>query len=237
VFIDRLGGVYYTDGRICDRLDRYGPKTPTVATVADHTGAVGDHLFVYRDGRLLCFSILASNGSAGQGCWTEIVKPAGVIKSMIGAREDLYFVCEGKVMRIATAGLDAERGRIDNTLQTITVSTPTIGSEDEHDRTNWDKFGMTFSTPTSCTVGVVKVQSAGALDAGAFTEDGTTDPVKHTATLNRSFSNTNVTGEFVVNCGIGPQTKVSATVTFTGYVRLESAAFWVTGREPRRGDK
>lgn len=237
VFIDRLGGIYYTDGRVCDRLDRYGPKKPTVATVADHTAAVGDHLFAYRDGRLLCFSLIASNGTAGEGCWTEIVKPAGTILSMIGAREDLFFVCNGRVMRVATAGLDAERGSIDNVAQTLTVSTPTIGSEDEYDRTNWDKFGMTFSTPTSCTVGVVRVQSTGALDAGPLNEDGSTDPVKHTTTLNRVFNNSNVTGEFVVNCGLGPQNKVSATVTFTGYVRLESAAFWVTGREPRRGDK
>ena len=239
VFIDRLGGIYYTDGRVCDRLDRYGPRKPSIATDADHTASVGDHLFAYRDGRLLCFSLLASNGTAGEGCWTEIVKPSGTILSMSGAREDLYFVSSttGTVMRIATAGLDAERGCIDGVAQTLTVSTATIGSEDEHDRTNWDKFGMTFSTPTSCTVATVRVQSNGALDAGPTAEDGSTDPVKHTTTLNRAFSNSNVTGEFVVNTGIGPQNKISATVTFTGYVRLESAAFWTTGREPRRGDK
>jgi hypothetical protein len=234
VFIDRLGGVWYTNGRLCDRLDRNGPIKPTVGVEEDHIADVGEHLFVYRDERLLCFTLLSSDGDAGIGAWSELVKPSGVIKSMIGGREDLYFINDGKVMRYATAGLDSERGKIDNAVQTLTLGTPTMPSQDEHDRTNWQYFGMTFSTPSSCTVGTVQVQSTGALNTVA----GVVAPtVANTVTLNRSFAAPEVLGEFVIPAGIGPQNAVSATVTFTGHVRLETAAFWFSGRQQRRGDQ
>lgn len=234
VFIDRLGGIYYTNGNVVDRIDRLGPRKPNVGVEDDHIAEVGEHLFVYRDGRLLCFSLLGSEGDAGMGAWTELIKPAGTVKSMVGCREDLYFVNGGKVMRYATAGPDAERGRIDNAVQTLTVGTPTIGSQDEHDRTNWHQFGMTFTTPSSCTVQTVQVQSTGSLNVVGGVSLPT---VAHTVTLNRTYNTPAVLGEFVVPAGIGPQQALSATVTFTGHVRLESAAFWFTSRTPRRGDQ
>jgi hypothetical protein len=234
LFIDRLGGIYYTNGNVVDRIDRIGPRKPNVATEDDHIGEVGDHLFVFRDGRLLCFSLLGAENDAGTGAWTELIKPSGTIKSMVGAREDLYFVNDGKVKRYATAGPDAERGRIDNVAQTLTVGTPTIGSQDEHDRTNWHQFGMTFTTPSSCTVTTVQTQSTGSLNVVGGVSLPT---VANMVTLNRTFSAPAVLGEFVVPAGIGPQQAISATIGFTGHVRLESAAFWFTSRTPRRGDQ
>ena len=234
VFIDRLGGVWYTNGRICDRIDRNGPIKPRVGVEADHVADCGEYLFVYRDDRLFAFSLLTSDGDSGIGAWTELIKPSGTIKSMIGGREDLYFINDGKVKRYATSGPDAERGRIDNAVQTLTVGTPTIPSQDEHDRTNWIYYGMTFSTPSSCTVGTVQVQSTGALNAtGAIS----LPTVAHTTNLNKTFSAPAVLGEFVVPAGIGPQNAISATTTFTGHVRLETAAFWFAGRQQRRGDQ
>jgi hypothetical protein len=93
---------------------------------------------------------------------------------------------------------------------------------------------MTFVTPTSCTVGTVKIQSTGALNAqGAVS----LPDVQTTTTLNRAFTNPGVLGEFIVNAGIGPQAAASATITFTGYVQLQSGSFWITGQTPRVGDQ
>lgn len=235
VFIDRLGGVFYTDGQICDRLDRYGPVQPTRAVEDDHVASLGKHLLAYRDGRLLCFTLLSSGAGTGSGCWTELVFPEGGVRSMVGIREDLYFVnSTGQVMRYATAAPNSERGCIDNVAQTLTVSTATLGSDDEHSRTNWHRFGMTFSTPTSCTVGTVTVQSTGALNVTG----GISLPnVGYSTVLDRTYSDPGILGEFIVPAGIGVQANASATVTFTGYVSLQSASFWVTGRTPRQGDQ
>jgi hypothetical protein len=61
--------------------------------------------------------------------------------------------------------------------------------------------------------------------------------VQYLSTLNRSYADKGILGEFIVNAGIGPQAACSATVTFTGYVQLQSASFWVSGETPRVGDK
>jgi hypothetical protein len=155
---------------------------------------------------------------------------------MVGARSEMFFIATdtGNVMRMSPSGLGTERGKIDNNNITITVSTLTAGEVSNHKRTNWHKFGMTFTTPTSCTVGTVRVQSTGALNIS-----GSASPpdVQYLSTLNRTYSDKGILGEFIVNAGIGPQASCSATVTFTGYVQLQSASFWVSGQTPRIGDK
>jgi hypothetical protein len=155
---------------------------------------------------------------------------------MIGSKDELFFVATdtGQVMRTTPAAPNSERACVDNVPVTITVSTATFGEVSDHKRTNWHRFGMTFVTPTSCTVGTVKIQSTGALNAqGAVS----LPDVQTTTTLNRAFTNPGVLGEFIVNAGIGPQAAASATVTFTGYVQLQSGSFWITGQTPRVGDQ
>lgn len=234
VFVDRLGGIWYTNGKDCDRLDRYGPKQPKGATENDHVAELGKNLFAWRDGRLLCLTMMdsAPDGRSGTACWTEVNVPSS-ISSMIGANQELFFVMGGKVCRMTAFAPDSERATYDNSPLTITVSTLTAGDGSSHLRTNWHKFGMTFSTPTSCTVGTVKIQSTGALNVpGAVS----LPDVQYTNTLNRTYNNAGILGEFIVNTGIGPQAMCSATATFTGYVQLQSASFWVTGATPRVGD-
>ena len=77
IFVDRMGGVFFTDGNVCDRLDRLGPVTlPNInyASVA----AVGKHLFMVRGtsteglDKLYCFTITRSDGSAASGVWTQM---------------------------------------------------------------------------------------------------------------------------------------------------------------------
>jgi len=82
VFVDRLGGVWTTDGNKCDRIDRIGPVLPAAgtATITADVAAVGKHLFMRRNGApapfssasLYCFTIVRSNGSNAQGTWTQI---------------------------------------------------------------------------------------------------------------------------------------------------------------------
>jgi hypothetical protein len=240
VFIDAAGGVYYTNGQACDRLDRYGPKPPLPSSVTsrDHVASLGRNLLVYRHNggsspRLLCFTIMGSDGASGTGCWTELNIP-GAIRNMVGTEDAAYWVYDGKVQRLNPSAPIAERGRIDNAPTTITVGTRSFGDVGSHRRTTWHRFGMTFDTPTSCTVQDVKIQSTGVLNA-----QGTVSApdVQYSVTLNRTFSDPGILGEFIVPAGIGPQAVASATVTFQGYVRLQSASFWASGDDPRSGDK
>lgn len=235
VFIDRLGGIWYTNGKECDRLDRYGPLQPKGATDADHVAELGKNLFAWRDNRLLCLTMMdsAPDGRSGTACWTEVNVPSA-ISSMVGAGQELFFVMGGKVCRMTAFAPDAERATYDNSPLTVTVSTLTAGDVGNHLRTNWHKFGMTFVTPTSCTVGDIKVQSTGALNLSGA---AVSPDVQYTTSLNRTYSDKGILGEFVVNAGIGPQAVCSATVEFTGYVQLQSASFWVTGNTPRVGDQ
>jgi hypothetical protein len=225
VFLDRLGGIWYTDGDKCDRLDRFGPTPPAAAGLNDHVAAVGRHLFAWRNNRLLVFTLLTSSGSEASGCWTEFVAPEAGVYSMVGCGEELFFVSGGVVHRYTPNGPTAERGKINGTAVDITVSTATVGEEDEHAAKNWHRFGMTFETPTGAEVRTVRVQASGALTQS-------TSPATYTLTLNRNYA----AGyrDFVVPAGIGQHPIASATVTFRGYIRLQEAAFWTTGEEPKR---
>jgi hypothetical protein len=237
VFIDRLGGIWYTNGQTCDRLDRYGPKSPRRALQNDHVAAFGKHVLVWRDNRLLCFTVMSSEDGGADGCWTEINVP-GTVSSMVGGQSELFFVhtVDGvaNVARLSPTAPDSERGTFNGQPLEITVSTATFGDVSSHQRTTWHRFGMTFMTPTSCTVKTVRVQSTGAL---TLSSPVTAPDVTHSVTLNRTFSDRGTLGEFTVPAGIGPQASCSATVTFEGYVQLQSASFWVTGQDPRIGDQ
>lgn len=108
-FVDKKGGIYYTDGISADRLDYRGFLVPNASTAYDHTAAVGRHLFVWRDSRLLCFTLTNSQGTLGQGCWTELVLPhpawdQNVLTSMVGSTKDLYMCYFGNVYRFTLNG-------------------------------------------------------------------------------------------------------------------------------------
>ncbi len=225
VFIDGSGGVWYTDGNSADRLDRFGPLAPPVSIASDHVAAAGKHLFVWRAGRLLVFTLLTPTDGDGQsaGCWTEVVAP-GPVRNMRGVGDELYFVSNGNAYRYSKAAPAAERGCIDGVPVTQTISTATVGEMDEHKRKNWHRFGMTFEVIGSATVNTVTVKAGGALSASV--------PTSYAQTLNRAY--TTGYNDFVVPAGIGSHVLASATVTLTGNVRLQEAAFWFTGAEPKR---
>lgn len=238
VFVDSKGGVWFTNGDECDRLDRFGPLAPNRGSENNHVAAAGNHLFVYRDNRLLVFSVMASGEGSGNGCWTELNVP-GSLTSMVGADNSLYAVRTysgiSRVIRMSPSHPIAERGCIDGIPVDLTVSTQTMGDVGSHKRTVWHRFGMTFSTKTSCTLKTATVQSTGALNIG-IGQTAQLPDVEYSRTFNRVYDDPSILGEFTMPAGIGTQDVASATVTFTGYVRLQSASFWITGQTPRDGD-
>lgn len=243
VFIDKMGGVYYTNGESVGRLDEYGPCEPRAIGNFDHVGATNKHLFVWRNKRLWCLTLLGvDSGGDNTACWTELVLPGGEtatseedLRTLTGGREEVYFVWKGAVWRYATEGPEAERGRANNVPVTLTVSTRTVAVDGSVSDPLWHRFGMTFETPTSCTVEAITIQSVGAKKRNLSTLISGNKVGHKTWTLSRTFLNENE-GEFIVPAGIGAQSEASATVTFTGNVVLETATFWVSGARPNRGE-
>jgi hypothetical protein len=241
VFVDSLGGVFYTDGQVCDRLDRYGPRQPSTSGYSDHVAAVGKHLLVWRSGRLLLMTLLESNGESASGCWTELVPPnnptvPGHIKSMIGSGRQVFMVVKGQIWRYAVDGTDAERGRANNVELPITVSTQTIGDPTGHKKTNWYRVGLSFFTAQTARLDSVVVRGEAALVSASPTPTPNPSPVP---SYQISPNNTYVNGhyDFVSPAGIGPQTVMSATYTLYGNVVLKSFSVWGVGGVMERGEK
>jgi hypothetical protein len=234
VFVDRLGGVFYTDGQACDRLDRYGPKQPNSSTYKDIVAAVGKHLFVWRDGRLLAFSIVDSSNSAAQGCWTEVVAPSAAytsdrgIYSMVGGTSQLFMLVEGQVFRYAPDS--PMKGTIQEVPVDIEVATQTIGDLENHKKTSWHRIGFSFYTPTTCSLTQATVKGEAFLHENAPGET----TVVPTYTVNPA--NNYETGhfDFVAPAGIGPQFTMSSYFKFQGDIVLKGFTAWASSEIPSR---
>jgi hypothetical protein len=247
VFVDRLGGIYYTNGEACDRLDRYGPKQPPKSTFRDHPAAVGKHLVVWRNNRLLVFTILTSSTESVSGCWTEIIPPVAVpssigLRSMVGSGRSLYFVQDnpgagrvGEVWRYALDGPATEQGCVNGTPITLTMSTRTVGDLDKDVKFNWHSAEVSFSTNATCTLTSVTAKAGPALQSVSPTPNpGTSQILSQTLfSGSRSFTNGYYTAEFPAKIGSQPQ--LSVTVTFTGPLRLEAVSFLHSGSTLKRG--
>lgn len=243
VFIDKMGGVYYTNGETVGRLDEYGPCEPKAITNFDHVGATNKHLFVWRNERLWCLTLLGVDaGGENTACWTELVLPNDDdvdspedLRSLTGGREEMYFVWKGSVWRYATEGPDNERGLSHGQYIPLTISTRTVAVEGSTTDPLWHRFGMTFETSQGCYVDFVRIQSVGAKKRN-IAQLIVDNKIGHKSwSLERTFLNENE-GEFIVPAGVGAQSEVSATVVFYGEVILGSATFWVSGGRPNRGE-
>lgn len=223
VFVDSLGGVWYTNGRDCDRLDRFGPLPPVRGTVDDHVASVGKHLFVWRDSRLLVFTLIASAEDAGSGLWTELVPPSDNVSSMYGLNEELYMVCDGNVWRYTAAGPRAERGHLNGVPTDLTISTPTLGEPNEQSRKLWNRFGVTWISLSSGTLKSMTVINAPARQI-------TTTTAGYQSNLQLPFNDGYHTK--TVPAGIGGQQLASGIIVFQGDVLLQEVSFWVTGGSP-----
>ena len=234
VFIDRLGGVFYTDGQSCDRLDRVGPKSPAISTHYDHVAAAGKHLFVWRDSRLLAFSIVDSSGSMAQGCWTEVIAPAVAytgadkLKSMIGSGSQLFMLVDGVPYRYAPAS--PHKGTIDEVPVEIEIATQTVGDLASHKKTAWQRIGLSFYTPEECTLTSATVKAEAYFQQNAVGE--TTLVPSYTIAANNTYQTGHF--DFVAPAGVGPQYVMSASFKFLNHVVLKGFTAWAHGEIPSR---
>jgi hypothetical protein len=232
VFVDRLGGVFYTDGQACDRLDRYGPKQPTSSTHQDIVASVGKHLFVWRDSRLLAFSIVDSSNSAAQGCWTEVVAPAAAytttrgIYSMVGGTSQLFMLVDGQVFRYAPAS--PHKGTIGGSENyvDIEVATQTLGNIESHRKTSWHRVGFSFYTPTTCYLDEVVTKGEAYLQSST--------PAQPTYTVNPANQYSTGHHDFVAPAGIGTQLTMSSFFKFRGDLVLKGFTAWSSSDTPSR---
>ena len=237
VFIDKFGGIYSTDGRSCDRIDRYGPKQPAGSTHYDHVAAVEKHLFAWRNNRLLVLSLLESDGSQASGCWTELALPESAaspsaVKSMIGGAQQMFMVVNGHVWRYCISGPTAEYGYVNGTSKVeAVISTATLGDTNSHKKTNWFRFGFSFYTETECWLKEAYIRGEAMLLSGATVPERT---ITHDG-LGKHFEDGH--HEVVYPAGIGTQTVMSARFTFTGNVILKGITVWGAGGVMERGEK
>ena len=236
VFIDKFGGIYATDGRSCDRIDRYGPKQPAGSTAYDHVAAAEKHLLAWRDNRLLLLTLLESNGQQASGCWTELVLPETVsgpanVKSIAGGANQFFLVVNGSVWRYCVNGPEAEYGCINGVASVeVVVSTATLGDTTSHKKTNWFRAGFSFYTESECWLESIYTRGE------AMLLDGTV-PAERTITYSPHKHFDEGHHEVVVPAGIGMQTVMSARFIFTGNVTLKGATMWGTGGAMERGEK
>ncbi len=208
VFIDSLGKVYQVRGTQVDRIDRYGPTAPETATVDDHVAAVGGWLFCYRAGRML---MLRSFGN--DGAWSEMVAPAGTIRSLAPLDDTVLFTAGDKLYRYCIEGPAAERGMVEGSYVDLKLGTRTFGNPDETVEKWWE--GLTVRAQ-GVTAGVLK---SVVLYAGAVLE--TPSPAVASFTLNEAIG----PRQLVSVPGLGPSVECSAMLTFTGDVRIENLSF------------
>jgi hypothetical protein len=226
-FLDLRGGVWYTDDVSVDRLDRTGPAMPDSTDTIDEIAALSKYLFVWRGGRLLILNALEGvQGEEATGAWTELVLPEGeTIKSLSPVGNSMYFVMDDQVWRFALArnlDQDPERGSFDGDQLDLIVGTPTVGSEDQHTKSVWYRFGMRTRGRSSASVESVSVKAGPTLDPSTF---------GHSVTLDRALVDRD---ELVIPAGIGSAVEASAEAVFRGDLQLESATFWTTGMKMSR---
>jgi len=229
VFLDSLGGIWYTDGVETDRLDKTGPIMPDVTTPNDEVAALGKYLFAWRAGRLLVLNILSGvRGESATAAWTEVVLPTGAanVKSFCPVGGNMYFVMNGQVWRFAMSRnnqADTERASFNGTKVLLTVASATIADQDKHAKVNWFNYGVRARGRTALAI----VRDAKMIAGPAL--DATT--ASYTTALNRQIQDRD---EFVVKCGVGFRTEGSAEITMEGDVQIESMSFWTSGLRASR---
>jgi len=232
VFLDGLGGVWYTDGVQVDRLDHVGPLNPDVTTATDEVATIGRYLFMKRNGRYLILNMMGGTpGQEAVAAWSELVFPSYTIapKSFHQVGASMYFVMDNRVYRFCVgrnSQSDTERLTFDNVAVDATVATRTLADTNQHQKVNWFRYGMrTRGRANTAQVRTVVVKAGPALDTSVFS---------YSKTLNRNLVDRD---EFVLPAGIGSTVETSAEVTFRGDLQLESATYWLTGgKMSRPGD-
>jgi hypothetical protein len=226
VFIDRLGGIWHTNGAEITRLDgttltQYGP-----ANERDHVATVGPWLFASRGSRLLCFRAFVNSGS-----WTELALPTtsgdSKVDSLSAVGNAMYFVRGGSLYRFAVGYLNGPRGTVNgNANLPVRITSRTLAADQRgdasHNRSLWHRVGVRAKGKGSAALTNVNVYAGPALSPGVPT---------HTLSLSVPVGER---FEYVTQAGIGFSIEAAASFTFTGDVEVESITLWVSGGEPSR---
>ena len=198
-FIDKRGGIYGTDGNSVQRIDNFGPRNPRGSHPSDWVAATGKNLLVWNQtnysaetgansARLLCFTLVSSDGGSASGAWTELLGPAVLdgngnyliynLKSVYGCGSEFYGVVTyyanvgglqgeivgSRLIRFAIGGPENEKGKSDGNELILSVATPPIGDSDSFAKTAWNKTGLTFFTQTGAKLVGSITKGASALE-------------------------------------------------------------------------
>lgn len=229
VFLDKLGGLWYTDGQQVDRLDRIGPVTPDRTTVNDELSCISKYLFMVRNSKYYVLNLMEGvRGDSALAAWTELVFPAYTVapKGFKKVSGSMYFVMDNRVYRFCVSrdnAADTERATFDNTQLDCTIGTATIGNNEQHKKVSWFRYGMrTRGRSNNAQVRTVTIKAGPNLDTTVFT---------YSKVINRNLVDRD---EFVIPAGIGSSVEISAETTFKGDLQIESCSFWSVGLKPSR---
>lgn len=217
VFPGSEGGIWHTQGEGVDRLDHYGPDRYPADMTTDDWYVVGfrDQVILSRPDGVLALAVFEEAGA-----WTSLVCPdvGGTTcrpKYMTVVGGSCYWVEDqaGRMYRWAPER-HAERGQIDGSDVTSTVSTRTVVNE-QHSSLHWHRLGVVASSPQGTGEVATAVTRPTAFDDSS---DG-----EHSVTLNESIGD-RFRGTVPAH---GPSIEASATVTFTGDVVIEALSWTV----------
>jgi hypothetical protein len=215
VVVDKLGGIWATNGDAVYRLD--GPASVDLqkgCVQSDHAASLGQYLFVSHSGRLLCMR--AFGKTAG---WTELALPlSSAVEHMTVAGNSLYFLQSGYAYRL---GCNREDGHGDMPVGSsaeFSFGSQTVAIPDDDggvfSRSQWHRVGLVLSSVEGTgTLVDVSVSDAPALASGNV----------FTTALSESVSSRS---KHVVAGGLGFIDEGSVSFTVSGDVAVESLSVW-----------
>lgn len=213
-YVDYRGDVWLITPDDARPVGRHGPALQGPADVLDQPAPLGPWLLVRRGSRLLAMRAFTEDGS-----WSELIQPAGGLRSLVAFDGCVYGVSEsdGTVWRY-TPFVPAEDGQIDGTPVQATVSTRTLSAL-PHRSAIWLRAGIRLSG--TGTLDEVVVTGGPALNAAS-------------PKLVRPLSRALGARSWVMVRGFGPAREFSATFRITGGFEAEAVSVVVAGRKERR---
>ena len=202
VWTDLFGRVWHTNGQEFGALDAPLPPAAGGGPVV----AVGDHMFVVRDGTLWCFHLEGENGA-----WTSLTVDGGVgTPTLLAADAPGVWGATGA----SVWGLhrDAPRGTFDGMALGSRVVTPTLATGDGHRRSGWHRFGVRAKGPGRVVGAAALPRPWRASGSDGVEYDVPSEPDDR---------------QLRVWPGHGPSVEASFSVDMEGDVTVEGMTVWV----------
>ena len=233
-FVEKGGGIWWTDGDQVDRLDNVGPQAVNESTWGDCAEGLKGYLLVSRGNRLLCLNsvgreqVLGSSSSTGVAAWTELVTPdaAYPCTSLTTVGQSTYFVNNGSLYRYNMKG--AERGSVNGTPVTLTVVSAPVGDVTGVTTLRFSYAGVEVLDPLDSTAAATpKIVTVGSITGSLFTEKA---PLEKSTTIDRTIDGPTQAQPKAH----GPSRIGAVKATFTGDIVVNSLHLWITGKIPNK---